>query len=150
MIESLLEMLKSLQHRGTDSSALSDPKAFLFDKSRNLLVIPVNLYLINRTEAPPEEWAYGQFVWQGVYIFEVTKTGGFVVKGNVTQVDNAEFYLRQPSLAIKNDYSLQWIDYDQWINRALYIENTLYTVSNSRVQLNSLENFGLIAQIGLN
>jgi len=136
--------------RGTDSSALSDPKAFLFDKSRNLLVIPVNLYLINKTEAPAEEWAYGQFVWQGVYIFEVTKTGGFVVKGNVTQVDNAEFYLRQPSLAIKSDYSLQWIEYDQWINRALYIENTLYTVSNSRVQLNSLENFGLIAQIDLN
>ena len=31
--------------RGTTSDALADPKAILFDASRNLLVLPVELYL---------------------------------------------------------------------------------------------------------
>ncbi|MCJ7762080.1 beta-propeller domain-containing protein, partial [Candidatus Bathyarchaeota archaeon] len=133
--------------RGTDSLVLDEPKAFLFNKTRNLLVIPVNLYLINKTE-PVEQWTYGQFAWQGVYVFDVTLTGGFVVRGNVTQMDNAEALLANPSLAIKSDYS--WIDDSQWITRALYIGNTLYTVSNARVQLNSIDNFALIAKIDLN
>jgi inhibitor of cysteine peptidase len=134
--------------RGTTSLVLDDPKAFLFDKSRNLLVIPVNLYLINKTE-PMEQWTYGQFAWQGVYVFDVTLTGGFAVRGNVTQIDNAEALLANPSSAIRSDY-YYGIDDSQWINRALYIGNTLYTVSNSRVQLNSLGNLALIAKIDLN
>jgi uncharacterized secreted protein with C-terminal beta-propeller domain len=134
--------------RGTDSPVLSDPKAFLFDKSRNLLVIPVSLYLIDKTVVPPGPDAYGTFVWQGVYVFDITLTGGFAMRGNVTQMDNAEALLADPSLAIRSDY--QWINSNQWINRALYIDNTLYTVSNARVQLNSLDNFALIAKIDLN
>jgi uncharacterized secreted protein with C-terminal beta-propeller domain len=134
--------------RGTDSLVLDEPKAFLFNKTRNLLVIPVNLYLINKTE-PMEQWTYGQFAWQGVYVFDVTLTGGFAVRGNVTQIDNAEALLANPSSAIRSDY-YYGIDDSQWITRALYIGNTLYTVSNSRVQLNSLDNLALIAKIDLN
>jgi uncharacterized secreted protein with C-terminal beta-propeller domain len=48
---------------------------------------------------------------------------------------------------MKSDY--QWVNYDQWISRALYIDNTLYTVSNARVQLNSLDNMALIAKVDL-
>ena len=36
-----------------------------------------------------------------------------------------------------------------WISRALYIGNTLYTVSNARVQLNNLDNLALIAEVDL-
>jgi len=134
--------------RGTYSPVLDDPKAFLFDKSRNLLVIPVELHVINKTMVPPGPDAYGTFVWQGVYVFDITLTGGFAMRGNVTQMDSAEALLADPSLAIRSDY--KWIDDNQWINRALYIGNTLYTVSNARVQLNSLDNFALIARIDLN
>ena len=35
--------------RGTSSEALYEPKAFLFDSSKGLLVLPVDLYLINQT-----------------------------------------------------------------------------------------------------
>jgi uncharacterized secreted protein with C-terminal beta-propeller domain len=54
-----------------------------------------------------------------------------------------------------NTYISQEGDYyyymsGDWISRALYIGNTLYTVSSSRVQLNSLDNFALIAKIDLN
>jgi hypothetical protein len=133
--------------RGTNSPVLSDPKAFLFDKSRNLLVIPVELYVIDKTVVPPGPNAYGTFVWQGAYVFDITLTGGFAMRGNVTQMDNAEALLADPSLAIRSDY--QWVNSNQFINRALYIGNTLYTVSNARVQLNSLENLALMAKVDL-
>jgi uncharacterized secreted protein with C-terminal beta-propeller domain len=45
------------------------------------------------------------------------------------------------------DYYLMYSNYS--ISRALYIGNTLYTVSNARVQLNSLENMALIAKVDL-
>jgi len=67
--------------RGTDSAALSDPKAFLFDRAKNLLVIPVNLAVVNRTLTEPGPSAYGEFVWQGAYVFNVTLDGGFQLKG---------------------------------------------------------------------
>jgi uncharacterized secreted protein with C-terminal beta-propeller domain len=35
------------------------------------------------------------------------------------------------------------------INRALYIDDVLYTFSQSRVQLNSLSDFSLLAKIDL-
>jgi uncharacterized secreted protein with C-terminal beta-propeller domain len=126
--------------RGTDSPVLSDPKAFLFDKSRNLLVIPVDLAEIDKTAVAPGPSAYGTFVWQGVYVFRLTLNDGFVLKGTVTQMEK--------NASLQNgDY--YWMNSDYWISRALYIGNTLYTVSNARVQLNNLDNFALIAEVGL-
>jgi len=130
--------------RGTDSPVLSDPKAFLFDKSRNLLVIPVNLAEIDKTAVAPGPSAYGTMVWQGVYVFRLTLNDGFVLKGRVTQMEiNASSY---PTFRSSDFY---WMNSDYWISRALYIGNTLYTVSNGRVQLNSLENMALIAKLDL-
>jgi len=36
-----------------------------------------------------------------------------------------------------------------WVHRALYIDNTLYTVSNGKVLLNSLDTLALIAEVNL-
>jgi uncharacterized secreted protein with C-terminal beta-propeller domain len=120
--------------RGTDSPILRDHKAFLFDKSNDgLLVIPVNLFDIDETIYPPGPSTYGTFVWQGAYVFNLTPTGGFVPRGNVTHIES------------QNDL----YNGDYWVNRALYIGNTLYTVSNSKVKLNSLENLALIAEVDL-
>jgi inhibitor of cysteine peptidase len=130
--------------RGTDSPVLSDPKAFLFDKSKNLLVIPINLAVIDKTAVAPSPNAYGTFVWQGVYVFRLTLNDGFVLEGNVTQMEiNASLY---PTFGSSDFYSM---NSDHWISRALYIGNTLYTVSNAGVQLNSLENLALIAKVDL-
>ena len=74
--------------RGTDSLVLDEPKAFLFDKSRNLLVIPVDLAEIDKTVVKPGPDAYGTFVWQGVYVFRLTLNDGFVLSGTVTQMEN--------------------------------------------------------------
>ena len=133
--------------RGTDSAALNNPKAFLFDRARDLLVIPVNLAEINRAEVSPGPSAYGKMVWQGAYVFKVTLNGGFELKGKVTQIDNS-MIPTDPFAIISGD--LYTIIYNHFINRSLYIGNTLYTISNARVQLNSLDNFALQAKIDLN
>ena len=125
--------------RGTDSPVLSEPKAFLFNKTRNLLVIPVNLAEIDKTAVAPGPNAYGTMVWQGVYVFRLTLNGGFEVRGTVTQMENN----------VTSQYGNYRVNSDYWINRALYIGNTLYTVSSARVQLNSLENMALIAKVDL-
>jgi inhibitor of cysteine peptidase len=130
--------------RGTDSPVLSDPKAFLFDKSSGLLVIPVELAQIDKSVVAPSASAYGTMVWQGAYVFQLTLDKGFVLKGTVTQIENG-------STTSYGGYysSYLWENSDYWITRALYIGNTLYTVSNGRVQLNSLQNFAEIAKIDL-
>ena len=72
--------------RGTDSPVLSDPKAFLFDKSKDMMVIPVDLALVNQTlvnEGPSGFPAYGQQVWQGAYVFKVNPNGNFTLQGTV-------------------------------------------------------------------
>jgi inhibitor of cysteine peptidase len=159
--------------RGTSSEALYDPKAFLFDPAKNMLVIPVELYLLNASEnagqttpapttngsvrvpiAPPfigsgsSSSQYGTFVWQGAYVFSISVDGGFVVKGNVTQLDDPSALMNNPTLPIKSSYP--WSDYNHYITRSLYIGNVLYTFSQTRVQLNSLEDFAVLARIDLN
>ena len=118
----------------SDSSALYDPHAFLFDAQRQLLVIPVSINdgrimpFLTSTDGIAAESKIADN-WQGVYIFNVNSANGFTLKGTIAQVEK---------------------DSNLWIERALYIDNTLYTISNSRVQLNNLDNFALLAEIDLN
>jgi inhibitor of cysteine peptidase len=131
--------------RGTDSIALSDPKAFLFDKEKGLLVIPVNLAIVDNSTGQAQDSSYGTMVWQGAYVFNVSLSGGFTLKGTVTHLEasslNSQGYL--------NDPSSYWSTQNNWITRSLYINNTLYTISNAEVKLNSLTDMTQIAQIDL-
>jgi inhibitor of cysteine peptidase len=122
--------------RGSDSPVLSDPKAFLFDESKNLLVIPVlnatiDLSQYNGSAIPP--WAYGQPVWQGACVFNLTLSNGFILRGEITHIDNGT--------SIENT--------DYYVQRSLYIDNVLYTVSNAMVKLNSLDDLSFIKEINI-
>jgi len=114
--------------RGTDSYALHDHKAFLFSRSKNLLVIPIQLAEIDEGRYPggvPLN-AYGEQVWQGAYVFDVSLTDGLVLKGGITHCEN--------------DPWSYWYS----VKRSLYIENVLYTISNGRVKMNDLNNLNEI------
>ena len=131
--------------RGTDSEALYEPKAFLFDQSKGLLVIPVSLAVVSESDKQAYgDSAYGQTVWQGAYVFTVT-LDGFTLKGTVTHIDSS---LLNSQGQISN-YSEYWNTQNQWITRSLYIDNTLYTISNSEVKLNSLSDLSEIATVNL-
>jgi len=118
--------------RGSDSPILSDHKAFLFDELKNLLVIPVLVAKIDESKYPNEvpPFAYGEPVWQGAYVFNITLQG-FVFKGSVTHLDSGS--------PIE--------DSSHWVKRSLYIENVLYTVSDKEIKMNSLDDLRLINQI---
>ncbi|MGF3522275.1 MAG: beta-propeller domain-containing protein [Candidatus Bathyarchaeia archaeon] len=130
----------------SDSPVIYDPHAFLFDSQKQLLVIPVSI-----NDAPTvfirEPLSTGDSsvrapesnYWQGAYVFNVNINSGFALRGNVTHIDN--------TAQQQENY---WMSSNCWINRALYIDNTLYTLSNCRVQLNNLNNLALLAKIELN
>ncbi len=133
--------------RGTDSPALSEPKAFLFEKTKNLLVIPVNLAVIDQSVQQQGSWASGEMVWQGAYVFELTLDGGFGLKGKVTHIDETMPILTREGNVVTGT-AAYWSSQDYFVNRALYIGNTLYTVSNAKVLLNNLDTMAL-AEVNL-
>jgi uncharacterized secreted protein with C-terminal beta-propeller domain len=76
--------------RGTDSPALHDHKAFLFSRAKNLLVIPVLEAKIDAgdysSEVPPN--AYGEYVYQGAYVFHISREQGIDLRGRVTHIES--------------------------------------------------------------
>jgi inhibitor of cysteine peptidase len=120
--------------RGTDSTVLDDPLAFTFDTTTNTMVIPVDLYTTSGgqsssscTGCPPQ---YGQFTWQGAYVFNVSTTG-FKLLGTVTQ--------NMPGQSPSNNE----------IDRSVIIGDVLYTISQNEVMASSLSNFSTLATIQL-
>jgi len=118
-----------LQGGWSDSTVLTDHKAFLSDKSKQLLVLPVS---INWIEIIGGGYYY-KGSWQGAYVFNITLSGGFVLRGNVTHREND---------------ANQW-DSGYWVKRALYIDDVLYTVSEKKIKANDLEDLAFIKEIGL-
>lgn len=116
--------------RGTDSPALYDHKAFLFDLEKNLLVIPVNLYEISEEDKQGEYTGsqYGEFTYQGAYVYDLTIENGFDLKGRITHLSDEDMK--------KSGF---YPDYQKSISRSLYIGDYLYTISNTIVKINDLD-----------
>lgn len=113
--------------RGTDSELLRNHKALLFSKEKNLLAFPVSVYKIS-SQAKPNPLNYGNFYSQGAFVYNVDLENGFVKKGEITHISE------QPK---ERDY-YYYGDQDLFIDRIIYIGNTLYTTSNSFVKSTSL------------
>ncbi len=113
----------------SDTLVLTEHKAFLFEKSKNLLAFPVSVTYLREEMYP---YPYYQN-WQGVYVFNITLSDGLVLRGNVTHQDDGVYY---------------WESYPG-AKRVLYIENVLYTVSDMKVKLTSLEDLVPIKEIEL-
>ncbi len=127
--------------RGTDSPVLYDHKAFLFDKEKRLLVLPVLVAEIDEDkylgEIPPN--AYGEPIWQGAYVFDISIETRLVFKGGITHLEDDADLLRR-GYYMSSPYS---------VKRALYIDNVLYTISDKKIKMNNLENLDEINQITL-
>jgi uncharacterized secreted protein with C-terminal beta-propeller domain len=127
--------------RGTESPVLDDPKAFLFDKSKNLLALPIELYQLTDAQKASKDTdsTYGEFNYQGAYVYNIDLVKGFTLKGRVTHVTD--------QTAKESDYS--YSSYNQYVNRILYIDDYLYTISNEKIFTNSLNDLGKINEIKL-
>jgi inhibitor of cysteine peptidase len=106
---------------GTDSAALTDHRAFLFDKNKNLLVIPVRV--VKQIDTSGKYIGDQQRIWYGAYVFGLTPETGFVLKGTIEHNTTG-------------GYSWYGSPFD--VKRSLYIGDTLYTLSQKQILANSL------------
>jgi inhibitor of cysteine peptidase len=141
-VENPRELAKiEIGDRGSDSPALHDHKAVLFSRERNLLVIPITVAEVDEDDyasAPPDN-AHGEYVDQGAYVFHVSREDGIELTGRVTHIDDPEVFL-------KSGY---YFDSDLFVERSLYIEDSLYTISRGMVKVNALADLAEIASVPL-
>ncbi len=79
---------------GSDSAALADHKAFLFDKAKNLLVIPARV--VRQDAAQSEKMSGDQpNIWYGPYVFGIDPASGFVLRGTVEHGTGGSGYYYQ-------------------------------------------------------
>lgn len=116
---------------GTDSEALRDHRAFLFDRGKNILVIPVSevtkVPKVSDREGKTAPYTPGY--WQGAYVFGVTPESGFTLKGKVTHNGDESPY----SFSSRSGT----------VRRSLYITNVLATISPTAVVLSDLADPGV-------
>jgi uncharacterized secreted protein with C-terminal beta-propeller domain len=120
--------------RGSDSPVLSDHKAFLFDRERDLLVIPVTVAKVDQSQysyGGVPSWAYGTPVWQGAYVYNIT-LNGLLLRGTITHAGSAGL----PTEKL-------------FVSRALYIADVLYTISQGKIKLNSLVDMAFLKEVSL-
>src|SRR2546425_909792 len=118
--------------RGTNSPALTDAKAVLFERSLNLLVIPIEVW----GQGPSNGYyPYTQAVSQGAYVFQVSSEHGIVFRGSISH-----FPSQVPVDRIVTAY---------YVTRSLYIGNVLYTISAAMVKMNSLTDLSPLGSVNL-
>jgi inhibitor of cysteine peptidase len=127
--------------RGSDSPVLYDHKAFLFDRARNLLVMPILVAEVDQSQYPEgvPSWAYGEPVWQGAYVFDISIDDGLQIRGRITHIDDLS--------ELEEGYYYYYSPFA--VERSLYIDDVLYTISQARIKMNSLEDLAYINEVEL-
>lgn len=107
---------------GTHSYLLEDHKALLHEPSRNLYGFPISVYYEKENSQRELDFDY-----QGALLYEITPEKGIVLKAKFADQERGG-----------KGYYEQWEDQ---IQRMLYIGDQLYTLSNRKVTSYSLENY---------
>jgi inhibitor of cysteine peptidase len=123
--------------RGTDSPVLSDHLAFTYDPTKNIMVIPLALYLVSGNSTYEGGIpAYGNPAWQGVYVIKWS-SAGLTILGRVSQYPAGQNF---------GDYSNDSLTVD----RTVIIGDYLYTISQGEVMVSSLGgSFATVATVRL-
>ena len=116
--------------RRTTSAILTNPKALLFSKEKQLIAIPVNNY-----EEDFEVDSSSERVGEGYFVYNINLEDGFKLKGVITHETKTQ----------KNKYDYYY--YDSKLLRGMYIDNNLYTVSENAIKVNNLETLELISEL---
>ena len=126
----------------TTSAILTNHKALLFSKEKQLLAIPVNNYTEDfEIENSSDEYdsivsSYTnynkQYVSEGYFVYNINLTDGFTLKGTITH---------EKTTSSKSYYNVSRL------LRGLYIDDNLYTVSEDYVKVNRLEDLQEISQL---
>jgi len=116
----------------TQSESLHNHKAFFFDKTRNVLSIPISADVESLDDVTSSRmFAPDYNRWSGFYVFHIDKTDGFESKGTITHSDS------------------DWRYYGMNNARTFYIDDVLYTASQGFLKMNSFDDLGEINSIKL-
>ena len=127
----------------TTSAILTNHKALLFSKEKELLAIPVNNYTedfeVENTSNNYESIVNSytdykkDYVSEGYFVYNINLTNGFTLKGTITHEKTESKY------AYYNNASR--------LLRGLYIDDNLYTVSEDYIKVNRLNDLQEISQL---
>ncbi|MFA6065123.1 MAG: beta-propeller domain-containing protein [archaeon] len=133
-VEHPVEMSKFIiGDRGTDSEALTNHKAILFDKEKELLVLPVTI--VENKTANTDYYGTEQ-TFQGAVVLNVSLTNGLSEKGKITHVSAEE--------ELKRGY---YYNSDSVIRRSLFMDNVLYTFSDKMLKSDNLSDLTSISEV---
>ncbi|QDQ00344.1 hypothetical protein FOH38_07380 [Lysinibacillus fusiformis] len=104
--------------KGSHSDVQYDPKALFHNNEYNYYGFPVVLY-----EAGKEDEIVYQ--GQGAQVYEITAEKGIVLKGNIISKNSGD----------------QYEDWEQLVQRVVYIDDALYTVARNEVKSYQLKDF---------
>ncbi len=162
---------ESIGDQGTYSELLSNHKALLFDKSKDLIAFPITVTEMPKVEkickdytfstcpssctsvcvptctyqngvticdnkcdgansCQDSSYVYPKTVFVGAYVYGLDMVNGFKLKAKISHLN-----AKEQSELITNGYLS---NYEETIERILYIGDTLYTVSQAAVKANSL------------
>ncbi len=127
-----------LGDRGSSSPLSYDHKAFLFDKAKGIMAFPATIAELPEGDDQPAN-AYGDIVFQGAFVYDVSVEDGFQLRAQYTQYDESE-------VADKAGY--YWYGpFD--IDRILYIKDLFYTVSQGAVTANDWDDLTEVNRVEL-
>ncbi|WP_313799279.1 beta-propeller domain-containing protein [Cytobacillus sp.] len=117
--------------RGTYSQLNYDHKALLFDKKKNLFAFPITVYE-NGKATNEMEWD-SIFAFQGAYVYNIDLKKGFSLKAKITHQDPNSIYE----------------EWENSIQRALYIGETFYALSPNKISSYELGSYKLKGELNL-
>ncbi len=121
--------------RGSNTPVLHNHKALLFDREKELFVIPVSE--VERDEDTDD--IVDSF--QGAYVYNLNSKDGFEYRGKISHEDNEKSSNRYRYYDYYSSFSQ--------IKRSLFIEDTLYTISDSMIKMNDLRDLDELNTIAL-
>lgn len=104
--------------KGSGSAVLSDHRAFLLDKERDIMAIPIREVVHIPVQGSKYEGSHTEETWQGTYVFGINPDTGFTEKGRIKQ-----------GTGTSGD---EWW-YGSTVLRSLFMDDVLYTISRDRI-----------------
>ena len=128
--------VETIGGRGTESELLTNHKALLFSKEKNLLAFPVTVYDSKEKAIDGKAPAYGTFKFAGAYVYEIDLKKGFKLRGKISHLSSSDMLK-----------SSDWgADQNAYIQRLLTIRETLYAASNKKLSSYNLKDLKLTGE----
>lgn len=130
--------------RGTTSELLYNHKALMWDGEKGIMAFPVLLAEIPQAvkdDLDIDNWVYGDYTFQGAYVYNVSVENGFDLQGTISQYDEDE-------LGANFDYYYYYGE-NKDVQRILYIGDFYYTISNLIVQANEMASLDETSEVEL-